>query len=149
MKISVGSDHGGVNLKEQIVAYLDTLGHEVIDKGTFTKDSVDYPDFAVLVAKDVGAKVSHRGILVCGSGAGVTIVANKVNGVRAVNCYNEEITRLSRAHNDANVLCLGERFIDLDIAKKIVNIWLKEEFEGERHQFRINKITELENEQNN
>lgn len=144
MKISIGSDHAGFQLKNKIVDWLKEAGYEVSDKGTFSTESADYPDFAALVAKEVAEGISDRGILVCGSGVGVTISANKIKGIRAANCYNEEIAALSRAHNDANVLALGARFVSVDLALQITKTWLEADFEGGRHQGRIDKISELE-----
>ena len=144
MKISIGSDHAGFELKKTIAGWLSQQGHEIIDKGTFSLDSVDYPDFAQKVAKDVSEGLSERGIVVCGSGVGVSIAANKIKGIRAANCYNEEIAALSRAHNDANVLALGARFLNAEMALKITQVWLATEFEGGRHQRRVEKISQLE-----
>jgi ribose 5-phosphate isomerase B len=144
MKISIGSDHAGFELKQTVAAWLKGAGHEVIDNGTNSAGSVDYPDFAELVAKDVVQGKVERGILVCGSGVGVTIVANKIKGIRAANCYNEEIAIASRAHNNANVLSLGARFLNEDLSIKIVEAWLGTEFEGGRHQQRLDKIGQLE-----
>ncbi len=146
MKISIGSDHAGFKLKEVVVDWLKSAGYQVDDKGAFSLDSVDYPDFAAIVAKEVATGSADMGIVICGSGAGVTIAANKVKGIRAVNCYNEEIAALSRAHNNANVLALGARFLNEDLALKITKTWLEEEFEGDRHQKRIDKINQLEEE---
>lgn len=144
MKISIGSDHAGFELKENIARWLKDSGYEISDKGTFSAGSVDYPDFAAEVAKEVAEGSSDNGILVCGSGVGVTIAANKVKGIRAANCYNEEIAVLSRSHNDANVLALGARFLNGDLAIKIVDVWLHQDFEGGRHQRRVEKINQLE-----
>jgi len=144
MKISIGSDHAGFELKKTLAEWLSQQGHEINDKGTFSCDSVDYPDFGVSVAKDVSGGASEKGILVCGSGVGVSIVANKIKGIRAANCYNEEIAALSRAHNDANVLTLGARFLNTDLAIKITRVWLETQFEGGRHQQRVDKISRLE-----
>jgi len=144
MKISIGSDHAGFELKKTLAEWLSQQGHEINDRGTFSPDSVDYPDFAVSVAKDVSEGASQRGILVCGSGIGVSIAANKVKGIRAANCYNEEIAALSRAHNDTNILTLGARFLNDDLALKITQVWLETRFEGGRHQIRVEKITRLE-----
>jgi ribose 5-phosphate isomerase B len=115
----------------------------VNDLGTYSKDSMDYPDVAVEVAKQVASKEVERGILVCGSGIGVSIVANKTEGVRAANCVNEEMASLSRQHNDANVLALGERLVDTKTALSMVDIFLSTPFEGGRHQQRVDKIHDL------
>ena len=144
MKISIGADHAGFALKQVIGEWLKEKGHEVVDKGPESTESVDYPDFALAVAGDVANSDSEKGILICGSGVGVTIVANKVKGIRAANCYNEEIAALSRAHNDANVLTIGARFVERDKALRIIEVWLAQEFEGERHQRRLEKIANIE-----
>ncbi len=144
MKISIGADHAGFALKQVIGEWLKEKGHEVVDKGPESTESVDYPDFALAVAGDVANSDSEKGILICGSGVGVTIVANKVKGIRAANCYNEEIAALSRAHNDANVLTIGARFVERDKALRIIEVWLDQEFEGERHQRRLEKIANIE-----
>ena len=121
MIIAIGSDHAGFTRKQEILEHLQVQGHEVNDLGTYSKDSMDYPDVAVEVAKQVASKEVERGILVCGSGIGVSIVANKTEGVRAANCVNEEMAFLSRQHNDANVLALGERLVDTKIALSPIN----------------------------
>lgn len=144
MRVSIGSDHAGFELKDVITRWLNKSEYEVSDKGTFSTESVDYPDFAAKVAQEVAQGKTERGILICGSGIGVTIAANKIKGIRAANCYNEEIAALSRAHNDTNVLALGARFINADLALRITEVWLKQEFEGGRHQRRIEKISRLE-----
>lgn len=143
MIIAIGSDHAGFTRKQEILEHLQSLGHEVKDLGTYSKDSMDYPDVAVDVAKLVGSKEVERGILVCGSGIGVSIVANKTEGVRAANCVNEEMASLSRQHNDANVLTLGERMVDTKTALAMVDIFLTTAFEGGRHEQRVNKIHDL------
>jgi ribose 5-phosphate isomerase B len=143
MKIAIGSDHAGFTRKQEILEHLQSQGHEVKDLGTYSKDSMDYPDVAVEVAKQVASKEVERGILVCGSGIGVSIVANKTEGVRAANCVNEEMASLSRQHNDANVLTLGERLVDTKTALSMVDIFLSTQFEGGRHQQRVDKIHDL------
>jgi len=143
MIIAIGSDHAGFTRKQEILEYLQSQGHEVNDLGTYSKDSMDYPDVAVEVAKQVASKEVERGILVCGSGIGVSIVANKTEGVRAANCVNEEMASLSRQHNDANVLALGERLVDTKTALSMVDIFLSTPFEGGRHQQRVDKIHDL------
>lgn len=144
MRIAVGSDHRGVKLRTQIVELLGKLGHEVVDVGSYDDQSVDYPDIAALVAGKVSAREVERGILVCGTGLGMSIAANKFPGVRAAPCYDDLTAELSRRHNDLNVLCLsgdalGERLLD-----RLIEIWLKTEFEGGRHARRVQKIAELE-----
>lgn len=143
MKIALGSDHAGFEVKEKVKALLKNLGYEALDCGTHSKESCDYPDTAQAVAKSVAAKESERGILICGSGIGMEIAANKVKGIRAALCVNEEMASLSRLHNDANVLCLGARTFP-DNIDKTVETWLKTPFEGGRHQKRIDKIQKLE-----
>ena len=143
MIIAIGSDHAGFTRKQEILEHLQVQGHEVNDLGTYSKDSMDYPDVAVEVAKQVASKEVERGILVCGSGIGVSIVANKTEGVRAANCVNEEMASLSRQHNDANVLALGERLVDTKTALSMVDIFLSTPFEGGRHQLRVDKIRDL------
>lgn len=143
MIIAIGSDHAGFTRKQEILEHLQSQGHEVNDLGTYSKDSMDYPDVAVEVAKQVASKEVERGILVCGSGIGVSIVANKTEGVRAANCVNEEMASLSRQHNDANVLALGERLVDKKTALSMVDIFLSTPFEGGRHQQRVDKIHDL------
>jgi ribose 5-phosphate isomerase B len=143
MKIAIGSDHAGFIRKQEILEHLRSLGHEIKDLGTFSTDSMDYPDVAVEVAKLVASKEVERGILVCGSGIGVSIVANKTEGVRAANCVTEEMAALSRQHNDANVLTMGERLVDTKTALSMVDTFLTTPFEGGRHEQRVNKIHDL------
>jgi len=143
MNIAIGSDHAGFTRKQEILTYLQAQGHEVKDLGTYSKDSMDYPDIAVEVAKLVASREVERGILICGSGIGVSIVANKTEGVRAANCLNEEMASLSRQHNDANVLTLGERLVDTKTALSMVDVFLTTPFEGGRHEQRVNKIHDL------
>jgi len=146
MKIAIGSDHAGYGLKEQIKAYLKSLGYEVKDEGTFHNESVDYPDFSKLVGNDVKSKTADFGILVCYTGIGMSISANKIRGIRAALVTNVENARLTREHNDANVLCLGAKDVDEATAFLIVDTFLNAKFLGGRHANRVNKITELENE---
>jgi ribose 5-phosphate isomerase B len=144
MKITIGSDHAGFELKEKIKKYLDELGYKYKDFGTDSNESVDYPDYALKVAESVSKKEFDRGILICGSGIGMCMTANKIPGIRAALCHNIETAKLSREHNDANVLTFGAKMIDEDTAKDIVKVWLKTEFLGERHLRRINKIKDIE-----
>ncbi len=144
-KIPVGSDHAGYKLKEEVKKYLVELGYEPEDFGTGGPESVDYPDFAAEVAGRVGRGERRRGILICGSGIGMSIAANKFAGVRAALAASEEMARLGRSHNDANVLALGGRFISAEQARPIVKTWLETEFEGGRHAQRVAKIAESEN----
>jgi len=144
MKIALACDHGGFRLKEAIKSYLKELGVELIDYGTFSEDSVDYPDFAKRAAEGIVKGEADRGIFICGTGIGISIAANKVRGIRAALCYNVYAAEMSRRHNDANVLCLGGRVIGEELAKRIVKAWLETPFEGGRHQRRIKKIEEME-----
>ncbi|QDU28421.1 Putative sugar phosphate isomerase YwlF [Anatilimnocola aggregata] len=142
MRISIGSDHRGVALKGQLLPLLASLGHEVVDEGTNQTSSVDYPDYAALVAGKVSKHEVDRGILVCGTGVGMAIAANKFPGVRATIVPNERVARLCRQHNNVNVLCLSEE--QVAESTPIVKAWLETEFEGGRHANRIDKITRCE-----
>ena len=142
MKITFGSDHSGFKLKSALVKFARDLGYEVVDIGTFSNKSVDYPDFAKKVAKEV-ADDTDAGVLVCRTGIGMSISANKVAGARAALCYSVKIAELSRLHNDANILCLGADFIELEEAKRIFSKWVNTRFEGGRHKIRVGKIEEL------
>ena len=144
MKIALGADHAGFPLKEKIKQWLTEEGQQVDDKGTLSNDSVDYPDFARKVGEEVAAKKVDRGILVCGSGIGMSIAANKVPGVRAANAHTVYEAQMSREHNDANVLALGGRLTGRELALEIVEMWLRAEFQGWRHDRRLGKITRLE-----
>ena len=139
-KICIASDHAGYELKEQIKDYLIKKSISVIDLGPFSKDSVDYPDYAKKVAKRIILRKSDAGILVCGSGTGMAITANKFKGIRAAQCYNKVSTILSRQHNNSNVICLGSRLLKYKEAFKYVTYFLNTKFESGRHQKRINKI---------
>jgi ribose 5-phosphate isomerase B len=144
MKIGIGCDHRGLRLKEQLKLMLAKLGHTVEDFGGNTEESIDYPDYALAVACAVAAHKVERGILICSSGVGMSIAANKVRGIRAALVWNELMASRSREHNNANVLCLGADFIPAARAKRIALAWLKAEFEGGRHQRRLNKIRRAE-----
>lgn len=144
MKISLGSDHAGFEQKQQLVEYVKQLGHEVIDRGPDTDDRVDYPDYAVAVAKDVQSGAADRGILVCGTGIGMALAADKVPGVRAANIVREDFAVLCREHNDANVLTLSGRFVSLEENKRIVDAFLTTEFAGGRHANRVAKVNALD-----
>ncbi|HIE23640.1 MAG TPA: ribose 5-phosphate isomerase B [Candidatus Korarchaeota archaeon] len=144
MKIAIGSDHAGFALKERLKNYLIKLNYEVKDFGTHSEESVDYPDIAFEVSRDVSNGKFDRGILICGTGIGMCIAANKVVGIRAAICWDERTAKLSRKHNDSNILCLGGRILDEEEALKIVDVWLTTEFEGGRHLRRIKKISEYE-----
>lgn len=137
MKIAIGSDHGGFGLKQILSAKLMGAGYEVVDCGCKSVDSVDYPDFADQVCKQVLSGDARLGILVCGTGIGMSMAANRHKGIRAALCHNEYTARLSREHNDANILCLGDRVLGTGIAEAIVDVWLQSEFAGGRHQRRI------------
>lgn len=142
MKIVIGSDHAGYELKQNLSMLLGKLGYEVEDCGTHSLDSVDYPDFAHKVATKVDNGTVERGVLVCGSGQGVCMTANKYKSVRAALAWNSEIAGLSREHNNANVLCLPARFVSEDLAHEIVTKFINTDFEGGRHERRVNKIAE-------
>ena len=145
MKLAIGADHGGVELKQEILKFLQSVKNiEVTDYGTVTKDSVDYPDYGRKVSEAVARGTSDRGILICGTGIGMSIVANRYPGVRAALCHDNFTARMSRLHNDANVLVMGERVIGRGVALDIVKVWLETEFEGSRHQRRLDKIREIE-----
>ncbi len=144
MRIAIGTDHRGFAIRASVIELVKKLGHEPIDMGTFSADSVDYPDIAAEVAYKISRGEADRGILVCGTGLGMCIAANKVAGVRAAPCHDDITAELSRRHNDSNVLCLsadllGERLID-----RMIEIWLNTAFDGGRHARRVDKITELE-----
>lgn len=144
-KIAIGADHAGFDEKEKIKKQLETLGIEYTDLGTYSNESVDYPDFAAKVSKAVANGDVEQGILVCGSGIGISIAANKVNGVRAALAWNAETARLARQHNNANILAIGARTTRQEDIAKIVEAWFGSEFEGGRHAVRVGKITALEN----
>nr|CAJ72318.1 strongly similar to ribose 5-phosphate isomerase B, also acts on allose (allose 6-phosphate isomerase) [Candidatus Kuenenia stuttgartiensis] len=146
MKIAIASDHRGYDFKERIKVTLKELGHSVTDFGTSSKsESVDYPDFGMKAALSVGHGECDRGILICGTGIGMSLVANKVRGVRATLCHNLYTVEMSRRHNDANVLCIGADIIDEELLEQKVKLWLETPFEGGRHARRLEKIVELEN----
>lgn len=140
IKIAVGSDHGGLEYKEKILEFLKNKCYETIDEGTYSKESCDYPEFARKVANLVAEKKADKGILICGSGIGMSIAANKVKGIRAALCSETTSARLSREHNNSNILCLGQRLIGETMAFEIVETWLNTEFAGGRHQHRIDII---------
>lgn len=137
MKIVIGSDHGGFALKEVVLSFLHESGHDVIDVGCFDTNSIDYPELADLVCEKLRAGEAEKGILICGTGIGVSMAANKHEGIRAALCSNHYTAVMSREHNDANVLCLGERVTGSGVAEEIVRVWLETSFAGGRHLRRI------------
>ncbi len=144
MKIAIGSDHAGLGLKNAIKERLESLGHEVVDFGTKTPDRTDYPDYAHLVGKAVASGAADKGVLVCASGIGMCIAANKVPGVRAALPYNEDTARLARAHNDTNVVCFGDKTQDHALVLRMLDIWLETPFDGGRHAPRVEKLEDLD-----
>ncbi len=144
MKLVIGSDHGGIHLKEVLKQHLAERGIEVTDAGTYTEESCDYPDIAVKVSREITAGNAERGILVCGTGIGMSMAANKVKGIRAALCGDVFSATMSREHNNANVICLGERVLGPGLALSILDAWLDTEFAGGRHERRVNKIMAIE-----
>ncbi len=144
MKIAVGADHAGYRLKQRLARFLELQGHQVVDLGTFSEDSVDYPDLAAAVAGEVAKGGADRGLLVCGTGLGVAIAANKIDGIRAATCNDLFTARKSREHNDANVLTLGARVVGEGLAEDIVQSFIETDFGAGRHQRRLDKIRALE-----
>ena len=140
MQFSIGNDHAGVDYKEAIVSYLTSKGHEVLNHGTDSEDSVDYPDFIHPVAQDVSSKKVGLGIIICGSGNGASMTANKYQHIRSALCWSKEIVALARQHNNANILSLPARFISIPQAISMVEVYINTDFEGGRHQSRIDKI---------
>ncbi len=147
MKISIASDHGGFDLKEPLVQFLKELGHDVVDHGCYSKERVDYPDYAKNVCEDMQKGKSDFGILVCYTGIGMSIYANKFKGIRAALVCNLENAYLTRQHNNSNVLCLSGKDTRIEDAKAYIKVFLSEQFEGGRHENRVNKITEKEEKQ--
>lgn len=144
MRVSVGNDHRGVSVKHRVVGLLKELGHEVTDHGADSPASCDYPDYAFVVAQRVAAGTADRGVLLCATGHGMCMAANKVAGIRAVNCRDVLDAEMSRRHNDANVLCLSADLIGEELIDKMVRAWLATEFEGGRHTRRVDKIVAFE-----
>ncbi len=144
MKIAIAADHGGLNLKNKIKEYLKANGYGISDFGTDSAESCDYPDFALPAAEAVASGECDRGIIICSTGIGVSIVANKVPGVRCAHCHDSYCAEFTRRHNDANVLAMGEKVVGEGYALKIVDVFLQTEFEGGRHQRRVDKITAVE-----
>ncbi|MBI4397974.1 MAG: ribose 5-phosphate isomerase B [Candidatus Omnitrophica bacterium] len=145
-KVVIASDHGGVKLKSVLVDYLEKLKIPVQDIGTYSEDSVDYPDYGIRAARRVSEHKNEKGIVICKSGIGMSMAANKVRGVRAALCLNRKMAELSRKHNDSNVLVLGAAFVPGEKAKQIVETWLKTPFEGGRHERRVKKLNDYEEE---
>lgn len=141
MKLAVGGDHASIDYKPKLVEYLKSQGHHVKDFGPFTEDSVDYPDFAHPLSTAVHSTEYELGILICGSGNGVAMTANKHNGIRAALCWTDELASLARQHNNANVICVPSRFVSYEQAESMINAFLSAEFEGGRHQRRVDKIS--------
>ena len=142
MKVAIGSDHGGYDLKEEVIDLLEELDVDYKDFGTDSTESVDYPDYATPVSKAVAKGEYDKGILICGTGIGMSIAANKVSGIRAALCHDVFSARATRQHNDSNVLTMGSRVIGSELAREIVSTWLDADFDGGRHQRRIDKIGE-------
>ncbi|GAA0770666.1 ribose 5-phosphate isomerase B [Clostridium subterminale] len=148
MKIAIGSDHGGLRLKKEVIKHLEKKNIEVKDYGTYTEDSCDYPEFAEKVAEAVVAKEYDYGILICGTGIGISISANKIPGIRAALCSDTFSAHATREHNNANILAMGERVVGTGLALDIVDAFLGSTFEGGRHENRVNKIMEIEKKYN-
>jgi|UniRef100_A0A7V3PSY6 ribose 5-phosphate isomerase B len=144
MIVAIGADHRGFRLKEKLKEFLRQQGYRIVDKGTFTPERTDYPDYAFAVGEAVASHRAQRGILICATGIGMSIAANKIAGVRAALCFNQKTARLSREHNDANVLCLGADLLTSATARRIVHIFLKTRFTRGRHRRRIQKILSRE-----
>lgn len=140
MKFYIATDHAGIELKDYTVELLKQKGHEVVDMGPFSKDRVDYPDYAHKVAESVSADVTAQGILICGSGIGMSMAANRHAGIRAALCHDAYTASVARGHNDANILCFGERIVGKGVAESILDAWLSGSFEGGRHCGRVEKI---------
>ena len=144
MKFYIATDHAGVDLKDYTVELLKEKGHEVIDLGPFDKERVDYPDYAVKVAQSVLADSESQGILICGSGIGMSMAANRFHGIRAALCHDAYTAQVARGHNDANILCFGERIVGKGVAESIIDSWLASSFEGGRHAGRVEKIESIQ-----
>lgn len=143
MKIAFASDHAGFNYKQELSKWLKEEGHQILDFGTFSEESVDYPDYAFPAAEAVASGIAHLGIVICGSGVGVSITANKVTGIRCAACYTPEMAKLARHHNNANMLATGQRLVTIEVAKEMITNFLSEDFEGGRHMIRVEKIHSL------
>jgi ribose 5-phosphate isomerase B len=145
MRVVIGCDHAGFDYKQRVVQELQSLGHEVIDVGTNSTASVDYPDFGLAAGKAIAEGRADRGILICGTGIGISIAANKVKGIRCALCHDHFTAQVTRQHNDSNIVAFGSRVIGIEVALDIVRTFLATQFEGGRHQARIDKITAIEN----
>lgn len=144
MKIAIASDHGGYGYKQELIPYIESLGHQVLDLGCHGPASVDYPDYGIPCAQAVARGEADRGVVICGTGIGISISANKVPGIRCALCTDPVMARLTREHNDANMLAMGGRIIGIELAKGIVQVFLSTEFSGGRHKTRIDKIAQYE-----
>lgn len=144
MKIAIASDHGGYDYKQELIPYIESLGHQVLDLGCHGPASVDYPDYGILCAQAVARGEADQGVVICGTGIGISISANKVPGIRCALCTDPVMARLTREHNDANMLAMGGRIIGIELAKGIVQVFLSTEFSGGRHKTRIDKIAQYE-----
>ena len=144
MKIAIASDHGGYDYKQELIPYIESLGHQVLDLGCHGPASVDYPDYGIPCAQAVARGGADRGVVICGTGIGISISANKVPGIRCALCTDPVMARLTREHNDANMLAMGGRIIGIELAKGIVQVFLSTEFSGGRHKTRIDKIAQYE-----
>ncbi len=143
MKYFIGTDHAGFAVKPFVIEYLEKRGIEVEDLGTYSSESVDYPDFAHKVAEAVLANEGTKGILICGSGIGMSLAANKHKGIRAALCHDHYTAKMARLHNDANILCFGERIVGIGVIESMLEAWLETEFEGGRHERRVKKIDNI------
>lgn len=146
MKIAIGNDHAAVEMKNEIKAYLESKGHEVVNYGTDTSASCNYPEYGKAVGVAVASGEADCGVLICGTGIGISLAANKVKGIRAAVCSEPVSARLTKLHNDANIICFGARIVGMETAKAIVDAYLDTEFEGGRHQTRVDMIMAIENE---
>ncbi|CAH1551823.1 ribose 5-phosphate isomerase B [Vibrio owensii] len=144
MKIAIGCDHVGIEHKELVIKHLESKGIEVMDFGTHSAERTDYPQYGLAVAKAVTSGDADQGLLICGTGVGISLAANKVPGIRAVVCSDPYTAQLSKQHNNTNILAFGSRVIGIELAKMIIDSWLEAEFEGGRHQNRVNQIAEIE-----
>ena len=144
MKIAIGNDHAAVEMKNEIKAYLESKGHEVVNFGTDTSASCNYPEYGKAVGEAVASGEAEGGVLICGTGVGISLAANKVKGIRAAVCSEPVTARLTKLHNNANIICFGARIVGIEMAKAIVDAWLDTEFEGGRHQTRVDMLMAIE-----